>query len=114
MDKKVTEKVYENDSQVRKLIWKTLIPNFTSELSLSAISIVDGAIIGIFYGSKGLAAVGADGPILSVFTIAAGILGTGNSVVCSNLIGKSSKDETSKAFSLAILWSLIISVLLIV
>lgn len=51
-----------NDKQVRKLIWNTLIPNFTSELSLSATSIVDGAIVGSFYGAKGLAAVGAGGP----------------------------------------------------
>ena len=51
-----------NDKQVRKLIWNTLIPNFTSELSLSATSIVDGAIVGSFYGAKGLAAVGAGVP----------------------------------------------------
>ena len=114
METNKTETGFENDRQVRKLIWKTLIPNFTAELSLSATSIVDGAIVGFFYGSQGLAAVGAGGPVLSVFTIAAGILGTGNSVICSNLVGKASKDETSKAFSLAILWSLIISVALTV
>ena len=108
---KKKKRALENDLQVWQLIWKTLIPNFTAELSLSTTSIVDGAIVGYFYGSHGLAAVGAGGPILSVFTIAAGILGTGNSVICSNLIGKASKDETNKAFSLAILWSLIISVL---
>ena len=111
-DKKET--AYENDKQVRQLIWKTLIPNFTAELSLSTTSIVDGAIVGFFYGAQGLAAVGAGGPILSVFTIAAGILGTGNSVICSNLIGKASKDETNKALSLAILWSLVISVVMTV
>ena len=105
---------FENDKQVRKLIWKTLIPNFTAELSLSATSIVDGAIVGFFYGSQGLAAVGAGGPVLSVFTIAAGILGTGNSVICSNLIATASKEKTNRAFSLAILWSLIISVALTV
>ena len=108
------QRALENDLQVWQLIWKTLLPNFTAELSLSATSIVDGAIVGFFYGSQGLAAIGAGGPILSVFTIAAGILGTGNSVICSNLIGKASKDDTSKAFSLAILWALIISVLLTV
>lgn len=99
-----------NDKQVRKLIWKTLIPNFTSELSLSATSIVDGAIVGSFYGAKGLAAVGAGGPILSVFTISAGILGTGNSVLISNMIGKSTKEETSKAFTLAVFWSALLSI----
>ena len=83
----------EEDLQVRRLIWKTLIPNFTAELSLSMTSVVDGAIVGFFYGAKGLAAVGAGGPILSVFTIAAGIIGTGNSVLCSNLIGRSKKED---------------------
>lgn len=111
---KKKERALENDLQVWQLIWRALIPNFTAELSLSATSIVDGAIVGFFYGSQGLASVGAGGPILSVFTIAAGILGTGNSVICSNLVGKASKDETSKAFSLAVLWSLVISVLLTV
>ena len=106
------ERALENDLQVWLLIWKTLIPNFTAELSLSMTSIVDGAMVGFFYGSQGLAAVGAGGPILSVFTIAAGILGTGNSVICSNLVAKASKEETNKAFALAILWSLIIAVLL--
>lgn len=95
----------EDDIQVQKLICKTLLPNFTPELSLSATSIVDGAIVGYFYGSQGLAAVGAGGPILSVFTIAAGIIGTGNSVICSNLIGRASKGEINKAFSLSILWA---------
>ncbi len=106
--------VLEDDIQVQKLIWKTLLPNFTAELSLSATSIVDGAIVGYFYGSQGLAAVGAGGPILSVCTIAAGIIGTGNSVICSNLIGKASKEETSKALALSILWALILSVALTV
>ena len=106
------ERALENDLQVWQLIWKTLVPNFTAELSLSMTSIVDGAMVGFFYGSQGLAAVGAGGPILSVFTVAAGILGTGNSVICSNLVAKASKEETNKAFALAILWSLIIAVLL--
>jgi len=96
------QRALENDLQVRQLIWRTLIPNFTAELSLSMTSIVDGAMAGFFYGSQGLAAVGAGGPILSVFTIVAGILGTGNSVICSSLVGKAPKDETNKAFSLAI------------
>lgn len=108
------QRINENAQQVRQLIRRALIPNFTSELSLSATGIVDGAIVGFFYGAKGLAAVGAGGPILSVFTIAAGILGTGNSVLCSNLIGKASKDETNRAFSLAVLWSLILSAALTV
>ena len=88
--------VLEDDIQVQKLIWKTLLPNFTAELSLSATSIVGGAIVGYFYGSQGLAAVGAGGPILSVFTIAAGIIGTGNSVICSNLIGKASANHEAR------------------
>jgi Na+-driven multidrug efflux pump len=51
MTKAKTETAYENDTQVRRLIWKTLIPNFTAELSLSTTSIVDGAIVGFFYGA---------------------------------------------------------------
>ena len=66
------------DRQVRKLIKNTMIPNFTSELSLSATSIVDGIVVGQFYGSKGLAAVGVGAPILSVFTIMAGLHRKGN------------------------------------
>lgn len=100
------------NKQINQLIRKTTIPNFTSELSLSATSIVDGMIVSSFYGAKGLAAVGAGAPILPVFTIFAGILGTGNSVVCSNMIGNSSREDTRRAYSLAVLWSLILSVIL--
>ena len=104
----------KNDALVGRLIWKTLIPQFATELSLSMTSIIDGIIVGRFYGENGLAAVGIGAPILSVFTITAGILSTGNSVLCASLIGKSSHGKAGKVFSLAILWSLILSVLLTV
>ncbi len=105
-------KEQKNDALVGNLIWRTLLPQFTTELSLSMTSIIDGIIVGNFYGSKGLAAVGIGAPILSVFTITAGILGTGNSVLCASLIGRSSQEKASKVFSLTILWSIFFSVIL--
>lgn len=98
------------DQQVRNIVRKTMIPNFTAELSLSATSIVDGIVVGNFYGAQGLAAVGLGAPILSVFTILAGLLGTGNSVLCSRILGQSSKERANRIFSLSILWALIFSV----
>lgn len=98
------------DQQVHKIVRKTMIPNFTAELSLSATSIVDGIIVGNFYGAQGLAAVGLGAPILSVFTILAGLIGTGNSVLCSRILGQSSKEKANRIFSLSILWALIFSV----
>ncbi len=102
----------KNDALVGRLIWKTLVPQFATELSLSMTSIIDGIIVGRFYGENGLAAVGIGAPILSVFTITAGILSTGNSVLCASLIGRSDHEKAGKVFSLAILWSLILSVIL--
>lgn len=87
-----------------------MIPNFTAELSLSATSIVDGIVVGNFYGAQGLAAVGLGAPILSVFTILAGLIGTGNSVLCSRTLGQSTKENANRIFSLSILWALIFSV----
>lgn len=98
------------DQQVRNIVRKTMIPNFTAELSLSATSIVDGIVVGNFYGAQGLAAVGLGAPILSVFTILAGLLGTGNSVLCSRILGQSSKERANRIFSLSIMWALIFSV----
>jgi Na+-driven multidrug efflux pump len=98
------------DQQVRNIVRRTMIPNFTAELSLSATSIVDGIVVGNFYGAQGLAAVGLGAPILSVFTILAGLLGTGNSVLCSRILGQSSKERANRIFSLSILWALIFSV----
>lgn len=103
---------YKNDALVGRLIWRTLVPQFVTELSLSMTSIIDGIIVGRFYGENGLAAVGIGAPILTVFTITAGILSTGNSVLCASLIGKSDHEKAGKVFSLAILWSLILSVIL--
>jgi Na+-driven multidrug efflux pump/anti-sigma regulatory factor (Ser/Thr protein kinase) len=105
-------KDFPGDQQVKRIIRKTLIPNFTAELSLSATSIVDGIIVGNFYGKQGLAAVGLGGPILSVFTIMAGLLGTGNSVLCTRSLGESSKETSNKTFSLSILLALVISVIM--
>ncbi|MCR5686526.1 MAG: ATP-binding protein [Lachnospiraceae bacterium] len=104
----------KNDALVGSLIWKTLIPQFTTELSLSMTTIIDGIIVGFFYGSKGLAAVGLGMPILSVFSIVAGVLGTGNSVICSSFIGKASRDKTNRVFTLALIWSLSLAVILTV
>ncbi len=103
---------YKNDALVGRLIWRTLVPQFVTELSLSMTSIIDGIIVGRFYGENGLAAVGIGAPILTVFTITAGILSTGNSVLCASLIGKSDHEKAGRVFSLAILWSLILSVIL--
>ena len=105
-------KDFPGDQQVKRIIRKTLIPNFTAELSLSATSIVDGIIVGYFYGKQGLAAVGLGGPMLSVFTIMAGLLGTGNSVLCTRSLGESSKETANKTFSLSVLLALIISVIM--
>lgn len=98
------------DQQIHKIVRKTMIPNFTAELSLSATSIVDGIVVGNFYGAQGLAAVGLGAPILSVFTILAGLIGTGNSVLCSRILGQSSKEKANRIFSLSILWALIFSI----
>ena len=105
-------KNHSENQQVRKIILSALIPNFTAELSLSATSIVDGIVMGNFYGSKGLAAIGLGGPILSVFTIFAGLLGTGNSVLCSRLIGQASGERCSRIFSLTVIWAFILSAIL--
>lgn len=86
-----------------------MVPNFTAELSLSATSIVDGIVVGNFYGAQGLAAVGLGAPILSVFTILAGLIGTGNSVLCSRTLGLSTKENANRIFSLSILWALLFS-----
>ena len=99
------------DQQINRIVNKTMIPNFTAELSSSGTSIVDGIVVGNFYGTQGLAAVGLGVPILSVFTILAGLIGTGNSVLCFRTLGLSSKENAEKTFSLSTLWALIFSIL---
>ncbi len=112
MLKQSDSRVQKNDALVGRLIWRTLLPQFATELSLSMTSIIDGIIVGNFYGKNGLAAVGLGAPILSVFTITAGILSTGNSVICASLLGKSAHDDAGRVFSLSILWSFILSAIL--
>ena len=99
------------DRQVKKMVRKTLMPNFTAELSLSATNLVDGIVAGNFYGSKALAAVGLGSPTIFVFSIIAGLIGTGNSVLCSRSFGQSSKDEASRIFSLSAVWAIVLSII---
>lgn len=99
------------DRQVKKIVRKTLMPNFTAELSLSATNLVDGIVAGNFYGSKALAAVGLGSPTIFVFSIIAGLIGTGNSVLCSRSFGQSSKDAASRIFSLSAVWAIVLSII---
>lgn len=98
------------DRQVKKMVRKTLMPNFTAELSLSATNLVDGIVAGNIYGSKALAAVGLGSPTIFVFSIIAGLIGTGCSVLCSRSFGQSSKDEASRIFSLSAVWAVVLSI----
>ena len=99
------------DRQVKKIVRKMLMPNFTAELSLSATNLVDGIVAGNFYGSKALAAVGLGSPTIFVFSIIAGLIGTGNSVLCSRSFGQSSKDAASRIFSLSAVWAIVLSII---
>ena len=47
-----------------------------------------------------------------MFTITAGLIGTGNSVLCSRLIGGDSREKSNRIFSLSVLWAVLLSAIL--
>ena len=61
--------------------------------------VIDGMIIGRFLGEEAMAAFGLASSVTLIPAVAATILGTGASVVCSKSLGKGSLEQTRARFS---------------
>ena len=76
--------------------------------------VIDGMIIGRFLGEEAMAAFGFASSVTLIPAIAATILGTGASVVCSRSLGKGSLEKTRADFSACFSATVVICVLLAV
>ena len=85
-----------------------------AELSGAGTAIIDGIITGRFLGSTALAAHGIGSPYFSIASIISGILMVGSTAMCTRSIGKGDTAETDRVFSLTIVLSVSLSVLLAV
>ncbi len=76
-------------------------------------SIIDGIITSRYLGETAYSAVSLLVPFTGILTMLAGFFATGCQVVCSQQIGNGKKDEANQVFSLTVVLTVIMSVILV-
>ncbi len=76
-------------------------------------TIIDGIITSRYLGENAYSAVSLLVPFTGTLTMLAGFFATGCQVVCSQLIGNGKKDEANEVFSLTVILTVIMSVILV-
>lgn len=103
----------ENKEQIiRQLIRNAASGIILMEIAGAVTYVVDGTITSRFIGDTALAANGMAGICFTTFAVISGILAAGVSQLCSEEIGKGNKEASSRIFSMALLITVIISVLI--
>ena len=82
------------------------------ELSSVGSAVIDGIVTGVGLGGVSMAALGVVNPFFSVVSIFTAMVAVGTQKICSNLLGEGKREETSKAFSTAVIMALTASVIL--
>lgn len=75
--------------------------------------VIDGVVIGRFLGPDSMAAYGLVTPLINLTTAFSGILATGAQVVCAQHLGAGNKSKARRAFSMCMVVTAVISVVLI-
>lgn len=90
----------------KKVIQKNLIrdclPTVFSLMLSGLYSVMDGLFVGRAAGDTGLAAVNLAWPLVAVITATGIGIGSGGSVLFSNLAGKDEKQESEKTYHLTV------------
>jgi len=101
-----------NDYIVSKSVKYYNLVAILTVISFSASWAVDGLIIGNFLGNDGLAAFGLASPVIIFIGALAVIFGEGGSVSCFNYAGKGEKSKVNSNFTVAILVSIILALII--
>ncbi len=97
MKSKMTEK-----KVIQKNLMKDCLPTVFSLMLSGLYSVMDGLFVGRAAGDIGLAAVNLAWPIVAVITATGIGIGSGGSVLFSNLTGKAEKEESEKTYHLTV------------
>ncbi len=97
---------------IRRVFW-SLLPAQAFASGLPAINLlVSSFIIGNYFGSIGLAAIGFAGPFTLIVTAAGSLIAMGSQLLSGKSIGKGDRDGVSRVFSSTIVLSVLIGLII--
>lgn len=97
---------------IKKTYISYLIPTILGMLTNSVYCLVDVMFVGMYLGSKGLAAFNIAMPIFTLYSSVGLMLGVGGATTISVLVGQNDRENVDKVFSFTVYLSLIIGALM--
>lgn len=104
----------KNGKIINKLFRSSVVSIIAATVAAMIGIVVDGVVIGRFLGEDGMAAYTLVMPVVNLATSFSGILATGAQVVCAHHLGAGDKLKARKAFSVAMIITVAISVILMI
>ena len=102
-----------NGQIITRLFRKSVVSIIAAAIATMVGIVVDGIVIGRFLGPDSMAAYGLVTPIINLATAFSGILATGAQIICAQHIGAGSKKNARRAFSMCMLITVVISVIMV-
>lgn len=103
-----------NGQIISRLFRKSVISIIAAAVATMIGIVIDGIVIGRFLGPDSMAAYGLVTPVINLATAFSGILATGAQVICAQYLGAGKLNKARQAFSMCMLITVIISVLMVV
>ena len=101
-----------NGKIINKLFRNSVISIIAAAVATMLGIVIDGIVIGRFLGPDSMAAYGLVTPIINLSTAFSGILATGAQIICAQHLGAGSKKKARRAFSMCMVITVIVSLLM--
>ena len=102
-----------NGRIINRIFTKSVISIIVAAMAAMLGIVIDGIVIGRFLGPESMAAYGLVMPVANLVTLFSGVLSTGVQIVCAQRLGSGDIKGARKAFSMCMVITVIISVILI-
>ncbi|MCR5747942.1 MAG: hypothetical protein K6G03_09565 [Lachnospiraceae bacterium] len=99
---------------INKKFFQFLLPSLLSSIAMSLNEFVDSIIVSQLLGADAMSMVGMASPIMFLFAIISIMLGAGGSNVYAEYAGKQEKRKSEEVFSVVLIFSVLISVLIVI
>jgi len=103
-----------NEQLINSKIWKYLLPGIMMSMALQLGNIVDTILVGNLLGTDAMSAITLVLPMETLIQITGYCLGTGGAIAAGILLGKRNKEGASQLFSLTLLITLIVGIVIAV
>ncbi len=98
---------------INKLFLNSVISIIAAAIATMLGIVVDGIVIGRIMGPDSMAAYGLVTPVINLATAFSGVLATGAQIICAQRLGAGKKEEARRAFSMCMIITAVVSVLMI-